>query len=556
MEGMNREQAKGTLRLVDRYQKGLIDDDEMRQGLAELVGSDRAKEIIDAAGMPRRNDLNDRVDPRKLSTVYLDPSDTGADLDISDMVVVCEICREPLKLFTNATERTYIHGRAFVRQDHDAIPVEIPRAAVEKTYCDFCGQNTRLEWKYVADRLNTMVGRHRSDFGTVWGACKECSACVNDGDLQALLKRVTRVAPHMARGMDEAGVIRMRRELIDMWSAVLPTIHTVSYVGPQREPARIDARMFPKLQAGLARFWTNIEQFNSNQNNGAGIDSVYTLPGYHCGKPDSFSVQIHPDQTPPADAWHRHTQHLINGIWAADLYWITADFTQLAIMAGQDFTRLVLSPEELPSPRGFMIFETPIFEIPVNHGVARVRAITWVQVPDGIWLNLYIQGEDGDPTVDVVEMREKLGWLICPNAGGGIHYDTEIDLQVADVPEEEDFIRTIFATWFLMAQPGVTESRTAPVDKKLARSYQRAKKPMPNVRLVDLRHRPQRTTGSPVETRTGRKLTMRQFRRGHWKRQAYGPKRGQRKTIYVSPYIAGPDGAPLKAGPTVVKVVR
>jgi hypothetical protein len=107
-----------------------------------------------------------------------------------------------------------------------------------------------------------------------------------------------------------------------------------------------------------------------------------------------------------------------------------------------------------------------------------------------------------------------------------------------------------------MTQPGVAEHSTAPVDKKLARSYQRThNRKLPDVRLVDLRRQPRRPS-EPTEEREGRKYRYRVYRRGHWKRQFYGPGRSLRKTIYINSYIAGPEGAPLYERPTTVKVVR
>lgn len=37
----------------------------------------------------------------------------------------------------------------------------------------------------------------------------------------------------------------------------------------------------------------------------------------------------------------------------------------------------------------------------------------------------------------------------------------------------------------------------------------------------------------------------------HWKQQAFGPGRSQRKLIYVAPYLRAPDDKPIRASGTV-----
>jgi hypothetical protein len=318
-------------------------------------------------------------------------------------------------------------------------------------------------------------------------------------------------------------------------------------------PATLNPRMMPKLQLGVTKFWNHANLYTIATKGQVKAGMTYSLPGVHCGNEDDFLVQFPPGRDMPLQAWTNHTQHIRAGIMASELYWVSAKFTRLAVMAGHDFDSLVISREELPSPFGLIVYEEPIGEIPRPAGNAAIRAISWTLVPQGIWLNLYMQGEDGDPDVDVEQMRAEMGYLMCPNAGSGLAFDVAIPAE--GLHPGFAFIKTIFATWFLMTQPGVAEQRPAPVDKKLARSFQRANgRALPAVQLVDLRRQP--TRSKPDTDHVGRPLSVRVYRKGHWKRQAYGPKWGLRKTIYVSAYIAGPEGAPLRERPRTVKVLR
>ena len=65
------------------------------------------------------------------------------------------------------------------------------------------------------------------------------------------------------------------------------------------------------------------------------------------------------------------------------------------------------------------------------------------------------------------------------------------------------------------------------------------------VTLIDLRALRQ-VDIDPVDE-SGRVYRHRWVVRGHWRQQAFGPDRSQRKPLFIAPYIKGPAGAPLLA---------
>lgn len=492
--------------------------------------------------------------------------DPLVDPDDPDLMMVCAVCDEPLQRFTaSAEQQAWIHIRSYLPKAHDAVPIVVDRQSRATGQCDFCGVHEKLHWRFTGTNLRqrtefqqptltdggTFARSESRDFGVNWTACEACSVFLRERDIEGLHQ--LRLRRRTYRHPDPEVHRKAEAHVLAMWAAFIPTIHTATYIGPKPEPATLNPRMMPKLQMGLLRFWQNDglrERFNRNRARNRG---VHRVPGVHLGLEDEFSIPLRGDEPFPVDAWHNHVKHLCAGIEAAELWWASRDFTQLAIMAGKDFTKLIISREELPAPVGFMMFEDPIGELPRGAFTAAIRGLTWTLVPGGVWINLYIQGEDGDPAIDVEQMRTEYGYLSCPNAGIGIPFDHEVP-----IPEQDkvEFATTIFAAWFLMRQPGVAETETAPVDKKFDRAYRRAnqgRRP-PDVRLLDLRKQKHRSSAGH-DGQPGRKLTVRVFRSGHWKRQAYGVKRGLRKTIYISPYIAGPEGAPLKERPPVVKVL-
>jgi hypothetical protein len=490
--------------------------------------------------------------PEPTQSVFTVGEPGEQSIDRSDEVMVCAVCKMPLNRFkASDSDPVYLHAQSWANHDHEVVPQAIPRRdSYANQNCDFCGLLGQTYYRFLGSNITHDSGGLVQNMGDIWGGCQECSALIMAGDLEGLLARFVRVSVAAKSGDAELDRL-LRAQTLNVWTAFMNTVYDSEYVGPRREPVRLNARMMPKLQRGLLKFWRNENLLTVFTRNRTANGMRHSIPGIHCGDEDVFCKRFPPGVTIPDNVWLNHVQHLTAGIEGSDLYWISKDFTQLAIMAGKDFDKLVISREELPSAFGFMVFEDAIGAIARPGGSAAIRGVSWTLVPQGVWINLYMQGEDGDPDVDVEQMRQELGYLMCPNAGGGFVFNDEFEM----TDENFQFIATIFATWFLMGQPGVADRDAAPVDKKYARSYQRTyNRRLPDVILIDLRKRPQRATDAA--THVGRPLSVRIYRRGHWKRQAYGEKRGLRKTIYVSGYIAGPEGAPLKAPPSQVKVLR
>jgi hypothetical protein len=63
------------------------------------------------------------------------------------------------------------------------------------------------------------------------------------------------------------------------------------------------------------------------------------------------------------------------------------------------------------------------------------------------------------------------------------------------------------------------------------------------VKVVDLRRQTVRTIGEVTEAR--RTLNHRFIVRGHWRKQAFGPGRRDRKMVYIAPFVKGPADAPF-----------
>lgn len=474
--------------------------------------------------------------------------------------LMCAVCQQGLDcMVTPDGEKALIHQRVWRTYDHDPVPVEVPPGTQRAELCDFCGADEpSVFWRLKGDRLVHQTGNLQTDNGATWSACEGCGNLLQRNDLEALLDRCMANFVALTSESNPAALKAARLSALTDWLKFLGTVNEMVYVGPRPGPARMNLRMMPSLQAGLVKFWRN-----PNLKLGVCSESKpfpIPLPTFVCGDAgtpmvDDFT-RLFPDGVPvPEAAWDAHVAHQTANIWEADLFWISSQFTSLAIMAGKDFDVPVLNREDLPSDSGLLIWQDSVGEIPRHDpdvgGSAAVRAVHWTVIPDGIWVAFYVQIEDADPNGDIPTMRQNLGWLLCPNSGGGIPFG-DVDVTNAEFVT----IRTFLATLFLLKQPGVAEVLSAPVDKKEARKYQRNyKRAQPPVKLINLRKQPARSGQGGLTGPRG-PINYRVYRRGHWKQQPYGPKRGLRRKTYVMGYIAGPDGAPLRAVKPDVKVLK
>lgn len=497
-------------------------------------------------------------------SVTVAPSPPGSSIDETPTMTVCKICDTGLNEFQSAYgERQWVHSRAWVKYDHDPVAVKVPREKSRYVQCDFCGIVDQLVWSFKGDRVQQTTGNTTTDHGDRWAACKDCAPLIWARDTEAVINRVMRLGP-VASKTPKRHQPLMRDELAKMIVPFIASITAREYIGLPVTPVPLNPRLMVKLHTGLIRYWLNpkLPARLIKPDRPGHPPFLYSVPGFCIGEEETFRASYTNGDRPPPEALHHHVQHIVNGIEEAgvdgNLYWISSDFTTLAIAAGQELTDFHLSHEELPADHGMIVWADPIGEIERPWGVAGVRCMTWTLVPGGIQINSYIQFDDADPTVDdVVAVREENGYFMSTNFGSGIPFEGWNDHEITQEERHRgNFILTLLATMFLINQPGVAQVDTGPIDRKLQRSYRRAGRQLPEVKLVDLRRHEHAAVETAEQAAERRKISVRFMVRGHWKRQAYGPARSLRRQIYIAPFMKGPDGAPLKVPTPVVKVLR
>ncbi len=240
----------------------------------------------------------------------------------------------------------------------------------------------------------------------------------------------------------------------------------------------------------------------------------------------------------------------------AELFFVSADMTELAVAAGSSMPIFAVAEEDLPAPRGFIVFEKPIAtdrnftgeEVPVT-------AATWWILPNPqlgpmLWFSFYIDAhgaldasvEEGLLTAAEAQARKQ--------AQPRYTYSTDAAqiLGVEADPNDQSVLnlwgRTIVAAWLLMQQSLAVRSTVEPdraARKRLRRQGQEPKA----VRVIELR----RPKGGGAGDGS-REYHHQWIVRGHWRQQWY-PARQVHRPVWIAPHIKGPEGAPMIGGEKV-----
>lgn len=119
--------------------------------------------------------------------------------------------------------------------------------------------------------------------------------------------------------------------------------------------------------------------------------------------------------------------------------------------------------------------------------------------------------------------------------------------------EGTNTMRYLHALWLLLNQT-VTKVEDDEVPDRPARRRAVKRGLPPKVTVIRLRREV-----SSLDREPGESLVEWQHRwmvRGHWRWQAYGPGRSERKRIWINPFVKGPEDAPLKQSEKVYSLDR
>lgn len=237
-----------------------------------------------------------------------------------------------------------------------------------------------------------------------------------------------------------------------------------------------------------------------------------------------------------------------NHLRAADLYWVTADMSALAMSAGASLAAARWATADRPSGCGLIVWDGGIGSLDANGVQIPVEACTWGPSPDGCMIGLLVS------RARVQEEASLSGWdldvekvpPLLPITAYAVPVTSE-PVSMADLPDgaPAPILAALAAAWLLMQQPNLVERTIERPEKSVRRAYGRAGREDPEVSVIDLRHQYVPQDKDPGGDTTSRHYRYRFVVSGHWRNQAYGPDHSLRRRQWVPSYVKGPDGAPL-----------
>lgn len=467
--------------------------------------------------------------------------------------MACRTCRQPLNVFTHADGVEYIHARAWAEHNHEPDPIPLADGEVEWV-CDFCTDG-EVTYAFYGARVSTVIPGFggANDTNGRWAACDQCAAYVRRGDIEGLVQHVMRTSPHASKETDVARRQYFFEYLTAMFSQYVPSVFRWERVTKPAPVTPLVAARMPRYRDALVRYWRS-DLCHRIVATSADSDDPMFLPGDVVGRPDAFGT-LAPYIT--LDEARRHCVDLGDSLAKAELYWVSAEFSVIAVKAGLALPDTTVREDELPARHGLICYAQPVAE---DAGGRPIIAVSWSITPLGVWVVGYIQPEASLRTVDRQKIRDDIGYLLPITTGGGIAFDETLTAR----HDVRGLFRSLLATWFLLKQPGVVEpDAEVEVEPAIRKRYAREKRPQPKVHLVDLRRRPRKKRDADDgEERTERVYSVRWIvggkTGGFWRDYRVGPGRKGRERKWIMPYVAGPDDKPLRddgAVPTV-KVLR
>lgn len=489
-------------------------------------------------------------------------------------MMACRVCKISLMRYPlpDGTE-TLVHTRPWEDYDHDPDPVPASSMRDRKLVCDFCGE-LGSRWRYFGSNSKAYGQREDGsltdaiqEIDGIWAACDGCDPYVVRGDVDGLVrrfeaeiiplrknKRATEIGAHWSV-FEDPTVDQMTAGQRALWEAYLPTIYRRELIVlPKPLPPMRPAQM-PKIRDRIVDFWRTDRALRGMRAD-AVDDAFIMLPGYLFDDDERFLVPTRMDGLTD-DLLTRHIERVTHGLDAGELYWISSQFTTMAITAAKKLPDITIERAELPSLNGFVIWADPIYEIQMPDTRVPIRALAWTLIPDGVWVTLYIQPDLTPSNVDAEILRREIGFLMPWSAGGGAVFGTH------EFHEDGGnmVLRVMVSTWLLMRQPGMTELTEEPVFADIKKKYKRAGRPAPKVHLVNLR-KVERAARPRGEDQATRNYTGSWFvgweTGGFWRTYWTGPGRTVRDRRWIDPYVARAD-LPMKGEPgpkSTVKVLR
>lgn len=238
-----------------------------------------------------------------------------------------------------------------------------------------------------------------------------------------------------------------------------------------------------------------------------------------------------------------------------DLFLTTVDMTPVAVDAARDLPEQVIA-QHRPAATGMLAFSGGLPPMPhprMPNLQIQPEVITWTQGDAPL--------DDSEPVVAHFAAWCRSGQI--PTLQGAQNVPRWVRVMSSEIPLNEVFewadykpetvnlVSLTLATWILMDTPTVAEPRVSMETGPRGKS---GKRPLPRqIRTVDLRRLARKPSPEPddEDAGPGRVYRHQWVVRGHWRNQAHGPERKDRRATWVPSYLKGPEGAPFLPSETV-----
>lgn len=272
---------------------------------------------------------------------------------------------------------------------------------------------------------------------------------------------------------------------------------------------------------------------------------------------DGGSVRFHthyPEGTKAAEFSRDMSLWIATGIRKADLFWWSASLNDILHESAKTIPEVKLTPDMLPSPNGFLVFERPwqATDIYEPERTGWIRALSWCIDPETGMIGFALYDEDpNDPGV------VGLFSASCSQVGRIVQYRHAVRLNEDGSPDlSSPDIQAGTAAVPVTALLFMGQKFVSTVQQRANRA---SRKEFPNraddlINVVTLR---KRAADSHSATARDVDWSCRWFVSPHWRNQAYGPGHSERRPILIPAYVKGPADRPLKPQPErIFKVSR
>lgn len=273
---------------------------------------------------------------------------------------------------------------------------------------------------------------------------------------------------------------------------------------------------------------------------------------------------IKPDGLSPAQQAVVLSEHETRRLGLGDLYYVNEDMVALARTAATSMPEFSINDEDLPSPAGFVVFESPLDVYDEGRGEVQIVSASWGPCwgshAKSLWVTWYTCAAS---VIEQAQMRGSVvhrqrvrlfihtesilsleGITACRASGG-----ERMSFGERDPHSQASWLATLRTIWLLMGQ-SVGSVNDARFDRAASRRLARDGIPATRVRVITLRRAAGEGSGP-----SDREFHHRWIVRGHW-RQQWIPSRSVHRPTWIAPHVKGPDGAPLLGGEKVYALKR